>query len=186
MDHSQFVDEESLVRFIRLLSETIKRRFAKSYTVQTIAKRDTYAYYLVKNHENSYYNLTIEEAGSLWTFTMNQGLNRLYVRFNEKNIMDKPGFLSLMDVVRRTETYQYNGTPGYAYHSSKNKLSFEEYIYGGAREVDVNDTLRPISEAWVEEQQGMRRNQNHILTTLITAQIALQFIKYGPLKESSD
>lgn len=185
MTQTQSIDEESLIRYIRLLTETTKRRFAKSYTVETVAKKDRYAYYLIKNNENTQYNLTVEAAGTVWTFTMNQGINRLTVGFDNEQLIDKQGIISLLDIVQGTISYQYNGSPAYTYHSRKNHLSLAEYIYGGAREIDLNHTLRPLSETWVEELNLMKRNQNHLLTTLITAQLTVQFINYGPLEINS-
>ncbi len=182
MPHLQSIHEDSLARYIRLLSETIKRRFAKSYTVKTVAKKERYSYYLVKNNENPQYNLTVEAMGTLWTFTMNQGINRLTLQFDNHRLIDEQGIVSLFDIVQGTMAYQYNGSPAFGYQARKNKLSLEEYIYGGAREIDPTHTLRPISEAWVEELNLLKRNQNHFLTTLITAQITLQVINYGPLK----
>lgn len=186
MEHLPVRDEDSLVRYIQLLTEAIQRKFVKNYQVEMLSNRGRSAYYLIKNKENSAHNFTVMGRGTSWTFTMNEGLNRLVIEFNNKRLLDNQGLISLLDIVRGTISYEYTGTPPYTYRSGKNKLSLEEYIYSGAREVNVDSTLRPISEVWLEELNLMKRNQNHFLVTLITAQIAAQFINYGLLEERRD
>ena len=183
MDKLPVMDEDSLVRYIRLLREATKRRFSKSYQVERLTHRGRNAYYLLKNKEDTTQNLTVVGRGNSWTFTMNEGLNRLVVAFTNKRFIDDQGLISLLDIIRGTVTYEYNGKPSYSYDTRKSKLSLEEYIYTGAREVNVDTTLRPISEVWLEELDLMKRNQNHFLVTLVSAQIAVQFINYGRLEE---
>lgn len=186
MDQLPAIDEDSLVRYIRLVTEATKRKFTRDYQVKRLTQQERYSYYLVTNRENTAQNFTVEARGPAWTFSMNQGLNQLTIQFDNKRLLEDQGIISLLDIIRGTISYAYNGTPAYTYHSGKNKLSLEEYIYSGAREVNVDSTLRPISEVWLEELNLMKRNQNHFLVTLITAQIAAQFINYGPLEERRD
>lgn len=183
MGHLPQMDEDSLIRYIRLLTETTKKIFSKSYQVERLTHRGRNAFYLLKNKENAALNVIVMGRGNAWSFSMNQGMNRLVVSFRNKRFIDEQGLISLLAIIRGTITYEYNGVPKYTYDSHKNKLSLEEYIYAGAREVDVDSTLRPISEVWLEELELMKSNQNHFLVTLITAQIAVQLINSDQLEE---
>lgn len=176
MDNLPLIDENSLIRYIRLLTEATKKRFKENYRVERLSHRGQNAFYLLKNNDNSALNIIVMGRGNTWTFSMNQGLNRLVVAFINKQFIDDQGLISLLDIICGTMTYEYHGSPSYTYDSRKNKLSLEEYIYAGAREINTNNTLRPISEVWIEELELMKKNQNHLLVTLITAQIAVQFI----------
>lgn len=183
MDNLPLMDEDSLIRYIRLLTEATKKRFLNSYQVERLTHRGRDAFYLLKNNENPALNVIVMGRQNSWTFTMNQGLNRLVVSFINKQFIDDQGLISFLDIIRGTINYEYNGSPSYTYDSRRCHLSLEEYIYAGAREVNLNSTLRPISEVWIEELELMKQNQNHFLVTLITAQVSVQFINSARLKE---
>lgn len=182
MLNNESLQEDSFNRYIRLITETVQRKLLDCYEVKLLSKDGRYSFYELKDKDQAESSIHIEATGVLWKFTMNQGLDKLFVSLGNQQLVDKQGIISLEDLVKGTRMYEHHGTMSFIYRRSKSSMSLEEYFFGGGRDVNVRDTLRPATPKLARDLAALKRNQNHLLSVLITALVALKMINYGPLE----
>lgn len=182
MLHNESNAEDSFDRYTRLITETIQRKLSDGYEIKRLIKKGRYSFYEVKDKENPDNKMTIEATSILWEFTMNHGLDKLYIRLDNEPLVDGLGIVTLEDIIKGTKMYVHKGSTPFIYRRTTATMDLEEYFYGGGRDVDIQDTLRSASRREVKDLVALKGIQSHLLAMLITALVALKLINYGPLE----